>query len=32
MVIRNLKIVLEDRIIENGYISFENGIIKKETK
>ena len=29
MVIKNLKIVLEDRIIENGYISFENGIIKE---
>ena len=29
MVIKNLKIVLKDRIIENGYLSFENGVIKE---
>ena len=28
MVIKNLKIVLENDIIDNGYIVFENGIIK----
>ena len=29
MVIKNLKIVLEDRIIDNGYLVFENGLIKE---
>ncbi len=29
MIIKNLKIVLKDRIIENGYLSFANGVIKE---
>ena len=29
MVIKNLKIVLEDEIIENGYLVFDNGLIKE---
>ena len=29
MVIKNLKIVLEDRIVDNGYLVFENGLIKE---
>ena len=29
MVLKNLKIVLLDRIIENGYLVFDNGLISK---
>lgn len=29
MVIKNLKIVLEDRIVDNGYLVFDNGLIKE---
>ena len=29
MVISNIKIVLENRIIKNGYLVFENGLIKR---
>lgn len=29
MVIKNIKIVLEDRVIEKGFLVFENGLIKQ---
>ena len=29
MVLKNLKIVLENRVIENGYLVLENGLIKQ---
>ena len=29
MVLKNLKIVLEDRVIENGFLVFDNDIITK---
>jgi len=29
MTIKNVKIVLTDKVIEKGYISFENGVIKE---
>ena len=29
MVLKNLKIVLEDRVIDNGFLVIENGLIAK---